>query len=66
MKATIKVWWVIRGVPAGTGLVKLREVFKTDEYISVTHLSRKRCVHAQTKDLWWKSLSTGKSHYKIK
>ena len=51
MKATIKVWWVIRGVPAGTGLVKLREEFKTDEYISVTHLSRKICVHAQTKDL---------------
>jgi uncharacterized membrane protein len=32
----------------------------------VTHLSRKICVHAQTKDLWWKSLYTGKSPNKIK
>jgi hypothetical protein len=30
MKATIKVWWVVRGVPAGTGLMQLSE-FKTEE-----------------------------------
>jgi hypothetical protein len=32
----------------------------------VNHLNRKICVHAQTKDLWWKSFSTGKSPRKIK
>ena len=32
----------------------------------MTHLSRKICVHAQTKDLWCKSLSTRKSPSKIK
>jgi hypothetical protein len=32
----------------------------------VTHLSRKICVHAQTKDLWWKSVSNEKSPNKIK
>ena len=32
----------------------------------MTHLSRKVCVPAQTKDLWWKSLSTGKSPNIIK
>jgi len=32
----------------------------------VTHLNRKTYVVAQTKDLWWKSLSTGKSPNKIK
>jgi len=31
MKGTIKVWWVIRGVPAGTGFVQLSEELKTDE-----------------------------------
>ena len=32
----------------------------------MTHSNRKIYVHTQTKDLWWKSLSTGKSPNKIK